>query len=457
MGLPFETGTHLRRPGDEPLIQAAYKDAEPRPESLELVEALHGGKTASDVYLLKEVYSPGQPEWLRVVKVGPRDELRREWEAYDRHVRPFSAKHHQLMRVLRHSLDTPSGTSARAALVYEQAGQAVLQQPETLPRLLDKALRGDEGLCQRLERVLDNLFGVLSRTLHASRKDADWHAGALSTFYPQRLPADVDLRLESLDRLDEAHLDSRKAVKPANDPLGCADLRLKMLAIYGATASQWGREVWLNVSGHPFVARLTNPDALTVRDGELQLRGQIERTRIDLLGDLIRKVLPDFQPHQPGVKLGATVLPNPLVGYHRWLCPERKVPTFTVTGHGDLHAGNVLATNEQALLFDYGLTGPDQPLGADAARLEGTLLREAVAAGALEPADVATLLVALNDTGVFDEDFSPLLSEISKPLARAVRILAALRRGVRSTYPQQWHEDGRWLADYYRNPTSSAC
>jgi Tfp pilus assembly protein PilF len=88
-----------------------------------------------------------------------------------------------------------------------------------------------------------------------------------------------------------------------------------------------------------------------------------------------------LDPNASHWEAGGHSFANPLLTMRenakRWRAGARDVEA--VFSHGDLHGGNVLCVGDDFVFIDLGLAGPSQPRWVDAARLLGSLWRDALA------------------------------------------------------------------------------
>lgn len=140
-------------------------------------------------------------------------------------------------------------------------------------------------------------------------------------------------------------------------------------------------------------------------------------SRYDFYLRHVKLALPSLDMTAPFFNVGPHCLHNPLKHFSTPLLSATKPPasTFLVPGHGDLHPGNVLIAGTSPAIIDYGKSVTRIPIGADAARFFGGLVRD-VLAEELSFEELASVLAETFGHGSF-------LKEPDSPAARAVRLL----------------------------------
>jgi tetratricopeptide (TPR) repeat protein len=140
-------------------------------------------------------------------------------------------------------------------------------------------------------------------------------------------------------------------------------------------------------------------------------------SRYDFYLRHVRLGLPSLDVGASTFKVGPICLHNPLKHFSAPLLAATKPPasTFIVPGHGDLHPGNVLIAGTSPAIIDYGKSVTKIPVGADAARFFGGLVRD-VLAEELSFEDLAIVLAGTLGINSFSE-------EADSPVSRAVRLL----------------------------------
>ncbi|HKR00298.1 MAG TPA: hypothetical protein VJT09_06470, partial [Pyrinomonadaceae bacterium] len=140
-------------------------------------------------------------------------------------------------------------------------------------------------------------------------------------------------------------------------------------------------------------------------------------SRYDFYLRHVRLGLPSLDAEASTFEAGSLSLHNPLKHFSAPLLAAAKPPSSTllVPGHGDLHPGNVLVAGTSPAIIDYGKSVTRIPVGADAARFFGGLVRD-VLAEELSFEDLATVLANALGVGSFSGD-------ADSPAARASRLL----------------------------------
>lgn len=104
-------------------------------------------------------------------------------------------------------------------------------------------------------------------------------------------------------------------------------------------------------------------------------------SRYDFYLRHVRLALPSLDVEAPSFAAGPLRLHNPLQHFAAPLITATNPPasTLVVPGHGDLHPGNVLIAGTSPVIIDYGKSVTRIPIGADAARFFGGLVRDVLA------------------------------------------------------------------------------
>jgi tetratricopeptide (TPR) repeat protein len=140
-------------------------------------------------------------------------------------------------------------------------------------------------------------------------------------------------------------------------------------------------------------------------------------SRYDFYLRHVRLALPSLDVEAPFFHVGPLCLHNPLKHFSAPLVTATKPPAFTfmVPGHGDLHPDNVLIAGTSPVIIDYGKSVTRIPIGVDAARFLGGLVRD-VLAEELSFEDLAIVLAETFGLGSF-------LKEPDSPASRAIYLL----------------------------------
>jgi tetratricopeptide (TPR) repeat protein len=157
--------------------------------------------------------------------------------------------------------------------------------------------------------------------------------------------------------------------------------------------------------------------AKITKDASVSLWGPKRASRYELYLRNVKLGLPSLDVSAATFKVGSLSLHNPLMHFSAPLLEVTKPPAsiFVVPGHGDLHPGNVLVADTIPTIIDYGKSVTAIPLGADAARFFGGLVRDVLA----EELSFEELGMVLFETF----GFGSFLKDIETPASRAVALL----------------------------------
>ncbi len=191
-----------------------------------------------------------------------------------------------------------------------------------------------------------------------------------------------------------------------------------------------------DVERERLVAWVNSADDLTLhidtRELPLNSRGKIAKgstislwapkrvSRYDLYLRHVRLAVPSLDVRAGTFNVGPFSLPNPLVHFSTPLLAATNPPssTLAVPGHGDLHPGNVLIAGGSPAIIDYGKSVAKIPIGVDAARFFGGLVRD-VLGEVLSFEELAIVLEESLGLGSFS-------NEPDSPESRAVALLKLL-------------------------------
>ncbi|MBO1323172.1 hypothetical protein J3U88_32205, partial [Acanthopleuribacter pedis] len=145
-----------------------------------------------------------------------------------------------------------------------------------------------------------------------------------------------------------------------------------------------GDDVWVNLRGQG-AFQLQGVSGAHVRailkerrPQVFQVCGTIKETRLSFYQRRLQQLGLDAEAAT--VQWGDVRFTNPVgrleTRRRQWLDDPR--PPYFAPSHRDLHGGNVLCVDQRAFVIDHGLFSERQPVWADAARLVGTLWRNAL-------------------------------------------------------------------------------
>lgn len=369
------------------------------------------GKTESRVILVEVKKDPGdlQPHHL-VLKIGPIGSVRRELERYivfKGEIRAPGAFVELLdPERTRHHLEASReyGAIAYHSAQHQLAGSDVV----SLKDLFGKALSGEVPL-ERVSEAFSATFRALS-SLYGKPKEA--FAFKIPEYYLERWFPDFQLKVEKIDidsgLLTRSKYDSRafkgmssrelrrNAENPkADSNLEIAAANLKCLGIWKDTlglrhGSMPSDHLHIQVD----VSKLGTKERSVLREEErFGVWALANDSRMRFYRRRIEQAFPGLSLDAPVFLLDELKVPNPLRQPSK---PLRELASSTirlVPAHGDLHPGNVLVVGETPVIIDYGLAESELPIGVDAVRLFGCLVRDVLA----EVVDYSVLVRLLPD------------------------------------------------------------
>ncbi|MEV0675524.1 hypothetical protein AB0I60_03270 [Actinosynnema sp. NPDC050436] len=392
-------------------------------DEVEVARLLGGGRSGATVVRL--VVRRGTHQVAHVAKFAAPEELRREWHAYHRHVKP--AANALCAPVLAASPEVLGhGGPGAAVIVYDDVGQYA-GRPDVELRTLGEFIRtstADDSV-----RVVDLLFDGVAQVLHNRHR-------VIRTARSAR-GRNVELGPDLTVRPDLG--DPAESPTPHDEVLQATSPHLRRGAPVVLAALRRRR---------PDDPSLLLGDDITVRvadgstvdcpdDGETTLRGTITDTRCERHRERLAGLLDGLAVADPFAALPA-VLTESATG---------RVVSFA---HGDLNPRNVVVVGEQPFVIDYQRTAPDRPQQEDHCWLEVGLVRDVLE---LDRADLAALqrVLALVSCAV-DRGTGPAEAEaaglglLADRLAGPFRVLWAIRRQSHRRHPAD--AGGSWWRAY---------
>ncbi|MET0496187.1 MAG: hypothetical protein ABW000_23935 [Actinoplanes sp.] len=392
---------------------------------------------------------------LRVVKIGPAEELLEEHRAHETVARPN-------MEILFTPVETatrasPHSDGRREAVVYQDVSQyaGVPGAPViTLEDLFVAASLGDEGASGRATAAIAGLFEHARSSLYLGPRVGEQPTSL------RRKNADLapDITIQPIPGTEEHRPLWPKDVFDAGttDPYDPGGVRITELVRLESLESlevlDHGRALLArNTQQH--VAALVAPTPNVTRT-PAPLTGEVMALRLGTARERIEKIL-GRPEHVPVIRRALTALRPALT--------EVVLPEVSSAVHGDLNSRNVLLvatpTDRGPFLIDYARARPDGSLLADFAWLEINLVRavegEPGLAGHLR---LQRLLAATSYLFVLTPDEEPepvppslvdCLRSASGGLTACFPVLHRLRWEAFRTYPEE--RRGSWFADYRRH------
>lgn len=391
--------------------------------SIRLLKEFSEGFTQTRVLLAEEQRSPNDPQPFRfVLKVGPATLLRDEVIRYHKFI-PHARAHAAFARLIEPTPQSIEGTLATlpegnlpGAIAYDYAPAALARTDcISLKSLVRRAVLDDASI-EEAETVIDVTMNALGSLYAESKKVFTFN---VTTYYLERWAPDFELTVErcvpvagtlllTLDRLSADHF-AREPASSSDELRRVAELpqievkrditihhavlagqsttHLKFYAPKADTLS-----VSINIERLPDHARQVI--AAAGKAGRFGIWGTVGRSRYDFYRSRLNEVLPRYcDLGKSLITIGAVTLHNPLAYLSRLFKTAAGVSggTLVAPAHGDLHPGNVLVVGTNPVIIDYGLSDTSLPVGVDAARLFGGLVRDVVA-DLLSPEDLVIVL-----------------------------------------------------------------
>jgi tetratricopeptide (TPR) repeat protein len=406
--------------------------------AVRLLHEFSDGFSETRVVLAETRSGPNDPQPFHLVfKIGAAHALRDEVSRYmtfAAHARAASA--FVPIREPERTLAALPDNNTLGAIAYGHAGD-VFGARDCVPfkNVFRECVRGDRQLpavteiIESLARVMGSLYG----------EPAHRYAHEVAVYYLEHWAPDYQVAADSLAPTDGYPLLTLQRLNPSyfrtETPSTGAGLREEAEAPFNGNQFDivLHRCVVNEVKRERLVAWVNSPADLTVHVDTRELspdsRAEIAPgstislwvprnvSRYDFYLRHIRLGLPSLDEGAPTFKVGPLSLHNPLAHFSSPLLAATQPPasTFVVPGHGDLHPGNVLIAGSTPAIIDYGKSVNEIPLGVDAARFFGGLVRD-VLAEELSFEDLALVLAETLGLGSF-------LRDDDSPASRAARLL----------------------------------
>lgn len=338
-----------------------------------------------------------------VIKIDAIEPLAKEVLLTSRYLRSAPS----FVPVVAQSFGNDQPDSGRGCIIYAHAASRFPGPVTTLEQVWCQALEhGDSQQIALAKQRLKECLELLEKQLHEGPAHQASSGGLKFDFYLRRWfpTAVVECRHARFDAHGTLSLFLEEAVRCEQVELGkddAADLnRIDQVIFFTAEELEfWRNQVFLHVP-HEAYFQIAGLDAKTVQDTlagktphAIQVTGRLQTTRLQRYLERLTQAGPEFGGEY--LKVGPLDIENPLHGLQaraiRWARYGNQ-PTFCF-GHGDLHGGNVLCAGSVVTVIDHALAGENHPSWADAARLIGSLLRNALAPW-LTPAEMGRALAS---------------------------------------------------------------
>lgn len=413
-----------------------------RTGSIKLQAEFTEGFSNTRVFLAEERKSPEdcQPSSL-VFKVGPGDVLRDEVRRYGAFI-PHARAPSTFAKMLssEETLKTLPKDSSPGAIAYEHAASALAQ---TSARSLKSLFR--EYLCGATSA--EELAPIVSTTLRALSslyaKPESEFAFTVAEFYLQRWVPDFQVTVETATSVSGAclltmhgsnakHFPNVKATPtkelrdraesppwPSRPEIVLRTVKLLLVGNRGYTTDPSSQELTLHVG----VDRLPpNERQKLTKSSHTGLWAPAGPSRYETYRERVTAAFPGVDVEAPVIQVGSLRLHNPLRHLSRPLLEQTREPAVSrmAPAHGDLHPGNVLVVGTTPVIIDYGLAEEKAPIGVDAGRLFGGLVRD-VASEVLPPEEIAALLadvLGLEPAGESEHEQAIRARSLLRTLAR---------------------------------------
>ena len=451
------------------------------PDRVKIIRKLAGGKSGAVV--LEARVETGARNSLKVIKIGPRFDLRNEFASFKSIRDHITAQFVPLQAVTEGLLSDAGKPKEKQAVVYDHAARFVGNvEVVTFEAIAAHALRSDATI-QHAETVLAELFKGIRSALYNAR-NIDSEPTSLRARWNFRLGFDAVVSVRQIlgeeRRLtigeDRSSLLPVLAESRALEIREPAERKAEFVELSRGTVEWWE----LDDADHILAVQLENPHFIRyhvksgiegkslryldrddqIRDGqEWALLGEIEDWRNERHKALFLSELgSDFQIAD-GKLTGPDALvvadPFPLLAN---VLDQKRPNRITSWAHGDLNARNILVAENRPCLIDYAFTREGEPLMFDFVRLEGTLAAEIL------PGDLTwaqhvrlqrflALACRLAGPTASEQHLDRIAQELAGRLAvekielgRAFRLFWAVRKAARDVTPPEYRED--WARDY---------
>jgi hypothetical protein len=449
-------------------------------DSIIVSRQLGGGRSGADVF--EVVIRRGTRDGRRVAKIGPRDGMAREWDAYKKHLltKP-NALCAPIEAVTTGLLDAGTGDAEeREAVIYDHAAEFAGERsaPVTLEDVASDACSGRTESVEVAVKAVRDLLRKASTIIYADPQIAPGKTSlqALNPTLGPDLVVCVDRigghgRLQYREPLPEVLRKQRRYPRQVmeaslgHDPGEEAAIRpgseLRLLHLrsrrHGDVLLGEGDNITVEI--RPATAGGMDQRLRDFAEhAELDLHGKVLETRAGQCRRRIEYFLPALEQLPRGISVDGTRTRDPFAALHQVITESAPGRVRSLV-HGDLNPRNVLLVEGQPYLIDFAHMANDQPLLGDFAWLETCLLRHAIASNIDWPdllylqrllatgSRVLALLARHRDAGDPVGDRLIELLEAERPnLVAPFRIIWAIRSQASEVYPPA---SGRpWWRDY---------
>lgn len=440
------------------------------PDEICVKRRLSGGRSGCEV--LEVIVRREQQRSAMVVKLGPADELNGEFGAWYEHLRGACGFFAPIRAATHGVLDSSRAVAGeREVVVYDHAARfkGVPGSPaDTFEAVARQAIVAGGERINKATRLLRRLFEGIGNDLYDKFSVSEAPTSIASAWH-RRLGTHAVI---VVDRFEADH------ARLAMGPVSASDLAAAQVYPSGLVRAASGVESGIEPDELVHLRRLEAAwwcDRLMGEDGPSGLRveilaaegtdlraiahevtegsefavcGRLVSLRTALHRDRLLEGLPDLNIEEGAIRGPGAEVPDPFA-FLPELLEGRREHRITSLVHGDLNPRNILVVGDSSCLIDYAFTGPGEAILSDFARLEGSLARDTL------PEDLTwsqhvrlqRLLAAacrLGDDGA--ERFAERLSDDRPELASAFRLLWAVRRAARESYPPDYR--GQWSSDY---------
>jgi hypothetical protein len=452
------------------------------PDSIQIIRKLAGGKSGAMVLEARVV--TGERTSLKVIKIGPRFDLRNEFSAFKKIRAHITAQFVPLQAVSEGLLSDGGKPKRKQAVVYDHATSFVgsVEDVVTFETIAANSL-SSEATIQKAETVLSELFKGIRGPLYDAQK-IESEPTSLRASWNFRLGFDAVVSVRQVLGADHKLTtgEERSALLPRLAQSRALEIRepatrkAEFVELSRSKVEWWeldGADDILTVElGSPHFIRYHIKSGVEgkslrhldrddqIRDGdEWALLGEVEEWRNERhKARLLSKLGSEFEIIDgkltgPGSEVTAD--PFPLL---RDVLDQKRPGRITSWAHGDLNPRNILVAENRPCLIDYAFTREGQPLMFDFVRLEGTLAAEILPddftwAEHVRLQRFLALACRLAGPTASDQHLDRIAQELSGTLAvekvelgRAFRLLWAVRKAARDVTPPK-HREG-WARDY---------
>jgi hypothetical protein len=422
------------------------------PARIEVLRRLSG--LGGAVVLHIAVYWHARPT-LRVVKIGPAEEMRREYNAHE----TVATRERNILftpietATLAARQPVPTESDQAEAVVYQDVGQYVGRPGApvtTLEDIFAAASRGDSAAAERATVVIRELFQRARESLYLEIRTGDLPVSLRAE--NTRLGPDITVEPDSgagphsprwpKDLFEAGTADPWE---PPNPHMLQLDELIQLQNFEPRDKDR--TRLAVNTDQHVSAAMVPAPAGTT-----FPLSGRVVATRPQTAR---KRILRHLAAHEPSVRRALAAL--------RPALSEIYLPAISSAVHGDLNSRNILLVDEpegtDPYLIDYARARPDGSLLSDVAWLEINLIRAVegdlglVAHLRLQRFLTATAWLFTSVTGSEPEPVPDGLIEClraaSERLAACWPVLHRLRWESFLAYPEASRD--AWFTDYLRH------